>query len=115
MTRRPPPGRGPPARPLRRPKRPRAPQGAKSSAVSPQALSLAVALLTAEHAGTGDTQADILGDAPRGPVIQALVMVSGAFLGCAFSSHGAEDALTAALRRLGLAMLEVDARTGGGP
>jgi hypothetical protein len=85
----------------------------QSAAISPPAISQAVALMTAENAATGDTQAEILGDAPREPVIAALVLVANTFTRAILGDQGrggrmsAEELLAVALQQLGLAMASI--------
>jgi len=86
----------------------------RDAAVNWEAISRAVALMTAENLGTGDSREFILGGFPPGPVIDSLVMVSGCLLrgmlGGGRDDLAAADALASALRVLGKAALKEGAR-----
>jgi hypothetical protein len=75
-----------------------------------EAVTLAVALLTARRTGSGVSMADILGDYPREPVIAVLVVLACSFLRDLLAEGapgpaGEESAMTW-LQGLGLAALE---------
>jgi hypothetical protein len=79
-----------------------------------EATSVAVALLTAENAGTGDRAGEILGDADREEVIGALVLLGGAFLRELRPAPGAPaigcEGATEVLQAIGLRVLEEASR-----
>jgi hypothetical protein len=79
------------------------------TAVSWRGMSSAVALLTARRAGSGDRQADILGDQSLSEVIAALEIVAVALLGASSPDKGAS-----LLEALGLLALTKDAERAGG-
>lgn len=101
-------GRGP-SRLFRR--RRGAPPPPASTALTWEGLAGAVALLAARTGGSGASQDEILGDAPRGPVIAALVVVATAALReLRAASPGvppvSDEAIAKMLRDLGLLAAE---------
>jgi hypothetical protein len=72
------------------------------AAVSWPAIAAAIGLLTAQHARSGDAQADIIGDVPPGQVITALAIIAIAWLEIVMPG----DTFPVALQHLGLAALE---------
>lgn len=79
-----------------------------------EAARLATALLAAENLGTGDSQADIIGDVPEAEVLRVLVLMTNVFLRYAVTlgQHGpdAEDVAASFLQGLGLRLLEEASR-----
>lgn len=95
-----PPGCGPPVI-----SRARRPAGPEDTALTVQGLAGAIALITDSMGGSGASQAEILGDAPRGPVIAALISLATASLRIASSAgpHPTDDeTVRQALQSVGL-------------
>jgi hypothetical protein len=84
----------------------------RSTVVPWPAVSAAVGLLTAAHAGSDDDQADILGDMAPAEVLEALKVIAVAFL----DSLAPGDIGAGLLERLGLlAAAETAQQLAGGP
>ena len=79
------------------------------TAVSWPGVSSAIALLTARRAGSGDRQADILGDQSLSEVIAALEIIAAGFLQVLSPGDGGVQVL----EDLGLLALGEGARCGG--
>jgi hypothetical protein len=103
---------GPP--PAKRNKRRKARDRQRGPAVTWDGVAAAVGLLTARHLGTGDSQAEVLGDVPPEAVIGALEILAGVLLRqlrCADTGAPVTaESITALLRDLGLAALEEASR-----